>query len=609
MTDNDTRREEDAKPDDASPQDTAAETPADPGPAATPGKRSGKKKGQGQPEGADYEPDKDPYIQALQDVPRMSAMEGDTDAKGRPYTPPPPTISRIGGLLQGCGGVLLTILAVPMVLAALWFGFYLWGPGLLLGGGLVLIAGTAGVWTGRVTPLIVALVVVAGLAGVGYAWGSFVPAAAALSPIGQLGMLMAPGALLVALVLVVSFGVNLITLFYWRRLKQPLRQRHVAVWAIGVPVLIAAALILHFTQDQQRKTWLEDQLDAWTDEAAAAGVDSLELGANANVTLGYSFTTVEEDDNSRLDVRLAELEAALASGVEIVRMSASGDLLLEVEEPRLFTIDEDASADEQAEQAEENAARIARQRAYEDEYLSRLEESGAALYLSDSQYSPYLLVWANDEDAIEWDAFTALHADRVRHYAAEFQPARYGIVTEPSAYEQFSGLAGGKDEIKLERWLAHTEDLIEIVREESPDTLIGVTVALQSDFDLDYYERALELDGIDFISFRIFQPGALTRLEEELEERGHPADFDKELWLSETWYGYCLAPQRSMELDGLWLDVVTAFAAKEGISGVLVADFGCFVQKGGTLFQDYEPGDDRTEVWEAWQDVVALWDS
>jgi hypothetical protein len=34
--------------------------------------------------------------------------------------------------------------------------------------------------------------------------------------------------------------------------------------------------------------------------------------------------------------------------------------------------------------------------------------------------------------------------------------------------------------------------LIEAVHDESPDTKIGVTIAVDSDFNLDYYERVLE---------------------------------------------------------------------------------------------------------------------
>ncbi len=60
----------------------------------------------------------------------------------------------------------------------------------------------------------------------------------------------------------------------------------------------------------------------------------------------------------------------------------------------------------------------------------------------------------------------------------------------------------------LELWVAQTEHLIEIVHEESPETRIGVTIALDNDFNLDYYERVLHLDGIDQIGVRIFQPAA-----------------------------------------------------------------------------------------------------
>ena len=71
-------------------------------------------------------------------------------------------------------------------------------------------------------------------------------------------------------------------------------------------------------------------------------------------------------------------------------------------------------------------------------------------------------------------------------------------------------------------------------------------------------------------------------IEDILAERGRPQDNGKEVWLAETWYGYCLAPQRSMDLDSEWLEVVVAFALKESISGVMPSDYGCFLQEGGT---------------------------
>ena len=106
-----------------------------------------------------------------------------------------------------------------------------------------------------------------------------------------------------------------------------------------------------------------------------------------------------------------------------------------------------------------------------------------------------------------------------------------------------------------------------------------MAIAIQDDFDLDYYERILALDGIDFISFRVYQPAAFDVIEDILAERGRPQDNGKELWLAETWYGYCLAPQRSMDLDSEWLEVVVAFALKESISGVMPSDYGCSCRK------------------------------
>lgn len=559
-----------------------------------------------QPDAESYNPDDDEYIKALRDIPRLTNLATERDLKGGAYGPPPPTASRVGGLFQGCGGVLLTIISLPMIMTALWFGYYLWGPGLLLAGGLLLLGGTAGVWAGRAVAVITGIITVLGLAVVGFFWGSYVPAAAALAPLGQFGMLMAPGMLLVVLALVLAFLAHFTTLFYWKRLKMP-TQRHIAVWAVAVPVLVGLALVLHFSQENQRKGWLTDHRDEWMAEAAAEGDDAVVVGANLNVTLGYSFFTDKADDDPRLDVRMAELNAMIEAGAPVVRLSAGGDSYLEEQTPRLF---EPADDDEKTEEeiAAESADRIARQRAAETEFMTAIQAGGIDLFFSDSQYSPYLLIWANDEEKITWDDFTRIHEERIRRYAGEFTPAFYSVVAEPEAYEQYSALAEEEDDQKkLDRWVAHTETLIAAVQDVSPDTQIGVTVALQSDFDMDYYERVLALDGLDFVSFRAFQPAAFERLDDMLIERGAPQDFGKTMWLVETWYGYCLAPQRSMELDSIWLEAVAAYAAKTGITGVLAADFGCFVQEGGTLFQDYDGKDGRTDVWKTWGALIQAW--
>ncbi len=540
----------------------------------------------------------DPIVRAMRDMPRLRAVERPADEKE--YLPPPPMVSRIGGMAQGCGSVLLTITAVMMLLTALWFGYYLWGPGLLLAGGLLLVGGTVGVWRGRRVPVVVSIVSLVVLAIVTYFWHTFVPAAGALSPLGGIGVFLGPLSLFVVLILGSALVMHVISLFYWPRLAAA-QSRAMMVWGVIAVVLVGLALAFHFGQQKQRETWLEERIDTWSTEAA---IDSLALGQTMNVTLGYSFVTADEDDDDRLDVRLAELDAALDAGASVIRLTASGDMRLEAGDPRIFKLDEDQDP---AEERAEAAARVERQRAVEAQFMQRVVDSGAKLILSDSQYSPYLLVLASDEEKITWEAFTKVQEERVRYYAGLYQPYAYEIVTEPGAYEQYSGLDAIDEDEKLDLWVAQTEELAAAVREESPDTRIGVTVSLSEGFDLDYYERVLAIEGVDFIGVRLFSPAAFEALEDLLAERGRPSDAGKELWVLETWYGYCLAPQRSMDLDATWLETVMTFAAKEGIPTVLVNDYGCFLQEGGTLFQSAVDLDGRTDVWNQWHALVEAW--
>jgi len=541
----------------------------------------------------------DLHAEAIRSLPRLRSVEELTGNETKDFVPPPPMVNRVGGFAQGCGGVLLSIMGLLMLVVAMWFGFYVWGPALLMSGGMLLVGATMGVWRGRRTPVIVSVIVLIVMAGVGYFWNSFLAAAGALSPLGSVGVIFGPASLLAVLVLLVSLITNGISLgAYWKRLL-PVQQRGAIIWTAVAAVLVVATLVLHVTQQQQRKSWLEDRLDTWSAEAAA---DDLLLGSNTNITLGYSFVTLEEGDDTRLDLRQAELDAALEAGAGVVRVSASGDMLFEAETPRMFKDDEE---DEDWEQ--KAADRIARQAADEAAYMARVTESGADLLLADSQYSPYMLVWANDEEEIPWETFTNMQEQRVRHYAEQYQPAVYEIINEPDAYKQYSAINEPDDADMVELWLAQTERLIAAVHEVSPDTLVGVTIALQNDRDLDYYELVLGLEDLDFIGFRIFQPGAFDEIETIFDERGSAVEQGKQVWIMETWYGYCLAPQRSTELDGLWLEATAAFAAKEQMTAVLESDFGCFLQEGGTLFQDADDLAGRTEVWEHWQTLVAQW--
>ena len=83
----------------------------------------------------------DPFMEKLRDLPRMRT---DASAGAKPFRPPAPTTSRIAAFTQGCSGVLVVVLALPMLLSAVLYGFYMWGPGMLLTGGILLLAAVLG---------------------------------------------------------------------------------------------------------------------------------------------------------------------------------------------------------------------------------------------------------------------------------------------------------------------------------------------------------------------------------------------------------------------------------------------------------------------------------
>ncbi len=540
----------------------------------------------------------DSVVSALRDIPRLRSIEEEAPGKAS-FRPPPPTVSRISGLTQGCGSLMLTVMAVIMLLSAFSYGFYLWGPALLLVGGLVLVVGTIGVWRGNRVPVLVSIAILVPVLVIGYYWESFIGIAGRLTPLGGVGMLVGPAAGLVTMVLIGALVAHLISLVYWRRLF-PSTTRGIMLWTFGTLGLVAVAVVLHFTQQDQRDAWISENLDAWRAEAAT---DTLDLGSSLNITLGYTFSTVEEDDKDYLDVHLAELNAAIEANADIVRLNANGDILLEAREPRLFN-DEDSEAGLQT-----ALARVERQQAVETSFMEAVLQSGLDLMLVDYQYSPYLLVtsYQNDNERLPWTEFTAIQEHRVRHYASLYQPAYYEILNEPSQYAEFSAVAEPEGETLVDAWIAQAVRLSEAVQEESPGTRVGVSLGLQQELDEQLYVRLLELDAIDFIGFRLFQPAAFEVLEDMFAEFGHPADYGKDILIMETWFGACLAPQRSQELDAKWLEMTAAFAAKERMQAVLASDFGCFVTEGGTRTATDPELDERTQVWQAWADLIAAW--
>ena len=551
----------------------------------------------------DASPDKtagtsqDPLAQALRDLPRMRPI-GEGQGETVTFRPPPPTVSRVGGMVQGCGGLALTVIAGIMLLAAMGYGFYLWGPGLLLASGLVLLAGTLGVWRGQRVPVLVSIAALILAGVVGYFWQTFVVVAGRLVPIGQIGMFLGQTTGLIALLLVAALVTNVASLFYWKRLL-PSTARGLTLWVGGVVSLLVIAIGLHVSQQQQRENWLDSHLAGWQAEAAT---DSLTLGSTLNVTLGYTFTTLEEGDDDRYEVRLAELQAAVDAGAAVVRMTASGDMLLEAQEPRMF-----GDGDDEAGLAKARA-RVERQQEAERRFMEAVQQTGVDVMLADYQYSPYLMVRAyEDEQDIPWEEFVQIQEDRVRHYARTYQPAYYEVLNEPSMYADYSRVELPEDVDAVDAWVQQAERLAVAVREESPETQVGFSIALQEPLDADIYARLLESDAMDFVGFRVYQPGAFQVLDDLFAERGHPHEYGKEAWITETWYGACVAPQRSQNLDAKWLAATIAYAAQGRMDAVLASDLGCFLQKGGTLLGTAPQPDSRTAVWRRWRALVSTW--
>jgi hypothetical protein len=160
------------------------------------------------------EPPKDALVEALRDIPRLRELKDDRwRARSRA---PPPLVSRLGARLRAAAALLI-LASLPMLMTALWYGYYLWGR-CCCSRALLLMVGSANVFRGRRTAVIAAVVVLAGVLMVAFQWTRFVPAAGALAP-GPVRHALFPVTMLVGVALVMTFLLHAVALAYWKRLK------------------------------------------------------------------------------------------------------------------------------------------------------------------------------------------------------------------------------------------------------------------------------------------------------------------------------------------------------------------------------------------------------
>ena len=264
----------------------------------------------------------DRFLEAIRDLPKMSSIDD-----GKRFDPPPPTVSRIGAVTQGCGGVALTLIGVVMLLTAMLYGFYVWGPSLMLIGGWR-CCGHGGDRRGARTAVAIAIPVLTWTGDPPALWGSYLPAASALAPLGNFNVILPLIVIGAVFILLLTLIVHVISLFYWNRLK-PFSQRGLILWGAVLGFLVVLAVGFHFVQQNQREAWMAEHKDNWSAQAAT---NTLQLGANSNVTLGYSFVSAgaaegEEAPEVPFDERVAELAAIVDSGAKLLRLGASGDML------------------------------------------------------------------------------------------------------------------------------------------------------------------------------------------------------------------------------------------------------------------------------------------
>ena len=203
-----------------------------------------------------------------------------------------------------------------------------------------------------------------------------------------------------------------------------------------------------------------------------------------------------------LDIKLKQLEVLKEAGVDTIRITLAHDPFLQEDQTKINDL---------------------------DQLITQIRADGKKLMIADGAAEEY---WNNPMD---WNTFTETFTNRVTEIATRYQPDYYIIIKEPIWYMGMNWttpIGMISEVVSVEQWLVLTQQLSDAVKSASPQTLIGVSIALPYLQSQVYLAFADQLPGIDFVGIDVY---SLTNL--DVLDTGVGA-ITKPKWIMETWDGH-----------------------------------------------------------------------
>ncbi len=326
------------------------------------------------------------------------------------------------------------------------------------------------------------------------------------------------------------------------------------------------------TYEPVTASWLSSQEQKWSQHAPVPLVS----GA---VLMAASYGNPESPGSS-LNAILADLAMLKESGAQVIRIDLNFQPWLE-----------------------QNATLIAEL----DAVVAQIRSDGLALMIADSASETY---WHHP---LSWSDFVTAAVQRETTLAKLYHPDYYVLVKEPGwYYPMVQGYPWNPSVESVTNWVDLTQQLISVVREASPQTVVGVAVAASSLYtggastELSYLEAARSMPGLDFLGFDIY---GVCDFENTLTFLAKEGTGGKQVWVPEAWSsaGSSVFEPSMVSLDVPWVQTLYAFLSYIGARGVGMFYTDLFAQSApppgnsSALLQYYSG---RTPVFYAFQNAT-----
>jgi len=326
-------------------------------------------------------------------------------------------------------------------------------------------------------------------------------------------------------IVVILFCVSAPVIFIkraYRSFKENQWWHEINKWVLIFVVLTLVLVILHFMQPGMTMR----EIQGFEQQFSVASHHPIKIGLGNHVFLGYSFTGT--DYLGKEDFAFPYLDWLIkklgSEKVDFLRIGVSYDAW---------------------------ALGNKKEQELADKYIQKIREAHIPLFLTDTQHQLYLM----GANRLSFDDFAKVQLARTEFFVKRYQPEYYSIVTEVEMYKY-----NIKDDFDVDKWVAQTEKLSDLVKRISPSTKTVAYINM-SDKSVEYFKKVLKIKSLDAVGIDFYSFDDLNKAIKLMDEV-KPHDYGKELWLAETYYGlgWPCAPAAKENLDAEWLKMTYEFA-------------------------------------------------